>query len=128
MKYIAILCALAVACLIAVPAISAANDNLSATNVVVPGENCSKCNGNGLCGAALGNQNQYGQDNAGYHGACNCAGDGKCDGNGPKNGHGYKKGNCDGTGPKNGNCNGNGFNKGNCDGTGPKRDGSCKAA
>jgi hypothetical protein len=109
MKYTAILSALAVVCLLAVPALSAADGSLSTANVKGHGEYCGQCFGSGHCngGGVLGLQNQYGQDSSGCHGAGNCVGDSNCNGKGSKNGKGYK------------NC--------NCDGTGPKRDGSCKA-
>jgi hypothetical protein len=129
MKYIAILCALAVACLLTVPAISAANGNASVTNAKGPGGDCGQCCGSGPRGeVTLGNQNHYGQDNTGGNGTGNCAGDGNCYAKGPKGGNAYNKGNCDGSGPKNGKCSENGLKKGDCDGTGPKRDGSCIAA
>lgn len=104
MKYIAILSALAVACLLAVPAMSVADGNQSVVNAKGPGGDCGQCCGSGHCngGYASGVQNQYGQDGTGCHGA----------------------GNCNGKGSKSG----NGYMNGSCDGTGPKRDGSCKAA
>ncbi len=110
MKYIAILSALAVACLLAVPAMSVADGNMSSVNAKGPGGDCGQCCGSGHCytGDVMGIQNQYGQDSTGCHGAGNCAGDGNCNGKGSKNGMGYRNG--------------------SCDGTGPKRDGSCKAA
>jgi len=96
-KYIGILAALAVACLLVSPAFSV---------------------GDGTGPVGDQNGNMYGADNGQGNG--NCQGVGTC-----TQGQGcFGSGSCDGTGP-NGNGNGNG--NGVCDGTGPKRDGSCKA-
>jgi len=79
MKYVAILFALAVACLLAVPALSAVDGK-------GPAEGCGQFCGSCQCsnGEALGAQNQYGQDNTDCQGAGICARDGSCDGTGPK--------------------------------------------
>lgn len=74
-KYIGILAALAVACLLVSPAFSV---------------------GDGTGPVGDQNCNMYGADNGQGQG---CVGNGSCDGTGP-NGNGNGDGVCDGTGPK----------------------------
>ncbi len=88
MKYIGILAVLAVACLLAIPALSVADGNglMGNQNGNAPQGNCGQCCGNCQCGGScnedsLGAQNQYGQ-NSGCNGGCQGAG--AYDGTGPK--------------------------------------------
>ncbi len=77
MKYVTILFALAVACLLAVPALAAQNGNGHAGDCGQGSGNCGQCPedcGQGIGVKAQGAQNQ----NAG------CQGTGACDGTGPK--------------------------------------------
>lgn len=96
MKHIGILAALAVVCLLAVPAFSAADGTgaMGAQNGKAINANNGQCNGNCQCsgpcgeGAAAG-QGQFGLNNGACQGAGTCdqvrdrGRDGSCDGTGP---------------------------------------------